>query len=73
MPLVKLQRRKLPKNENGYQVNLPKIWVEENLKWYPGLHLEIELIEKGKTETINKPFLRISKADNLWVDKTKED
>ena len=73
MPLVKLQRMKRPKNVNSYYVYLPKLWVEENLKWYPGLHLEIEFIEKGKTETINKSFLRISKADNLWVDKTKED
>lgn len=69
--LLKLQIKR-NKNKVNYHISLPKNFVEEIARWRPGQKLEVTWIEKGKHETLNKPYFRISKPDNLWVDKTEE-
>jgi len=52
-----------------YSIVLPKNFVEEIMKWYPGLHLDIDFFPKGAPmPPQDRSCFRIIKANNLWVD-----
>jgi len=74
MQLNKLITRKQKQNkENVYTITLPKYVIEKIAKWFPGQELEVVWIDKEKAIIpFNKPYFRISKPDNLWVDKKGE-
>lgn len=72
MSLHKLQKVSEKKGYARYQIILPKQIVEEIAKWRKGTELAVEWIPKGKHETVNKPYFRISIPDNFWVDKKRE-
>jgi hypothetical protein len=43
--------------------------IEEIAHWPKGMELDVEWVEKGKHITVDKPYFRISKPDNLWSKK----
>ena len=68
MSTVKLQKLN-KKTTVTYSIVLPKQLVEEIARWPKGMDLEVEWIEKGKNTTMDKPYFRISRPDNLWSKK----
>ena len=67
---IKVQRKNTAHRDSvQYTISLPKLLIEEIAGWRPNEALEVEWIPKGKNTVMNVPYFRISRPDNLWVDK----